>query len=284
MQTTSWRAVSRRCHGIRSRICLAALVGSLFGLDAARAGARPVADAAWTDEALPATSEAVLEAPTSAEALMAESLERLPAEPITMKGRLTMRRPRGIPSKEFDFRVDANWGAEPPTVRYLVSSVRGELLEQVVARGGATSELVRAVGPQLEPSAAPAWNDRIQGSDVTWLDVSLGFLWWKNPRLAGEATVKGRLCDIVELEPPMPVPNCAKMRICLDRELKVLMRAEELDAQGRTTRQMWVRAVKKIKTAAGAERWMVRDIEVETRGSGHRTRLHVAEVAESAAP
>ena len=36
---------------------------------------------------------------------------------------------------------------------------------------------------------------------------------------------------------------------------------------------MWVRAVQKID-----ERWVMRDIEVETTGSGHRTRLHIDNV------
>jgi hypothetical protein len=258
---------------------VAALLAWVLGVASVRADAKAEANSAWTDDVLPTAVEDAGPAPTSGEALMAESLDRLPMDPVTMQGRLTMRRPRGFASKEFDFEVDLNWGGEPPMARYVVSDLKGEVLEQVIARGGATSELVRLVGPQGEPAPAPEWNDRIQGSDVTWLDVSLGFLWWKSPTLAGEATVKGRLCDIVELEPPMPVPNCAKVRIWLDRELKLLLKAEEVDPQGHTTRLMWVRAVKKI-----GNRWMVRDIEVETRGSGHRTRLHIADVAQSGTP
>jgi len=231
-------------------------------------------------ESLPAGGE-VVPAPTSGEALLAECVARLPLQPVSMRGWLSMRRPRGLVSRQFDFLVELNWGGDPPMSRYTVSEQGGEILEQVIARKAEELELIRLSGPRLEPVPAPEWNDRIQGSDVTWLDVTLGFLWWKEPRLVGEATVKGRLCDLVEVVPPEPVPNCARIRLALDRELKMLLRAEEIDHRGRVTRQMWVRAVKKM---GEGDRWMVRDLEVETRGTGHRTRLHVSDVADSVAP
>lgn len=229
-------------------------------------------------EALPA---GVAVAPATGESLLEECLARLPLDPIAMKGWLSMRRPRGVVAKEFDFALELNWGGTPPLARYTVSEKGGAILEQVIARRADALELVRLSGPRLEPVPAPEWNDRIQGSDVTWLDVTLGFLWWKDPTLAGQATVKDRLCDIVEVVPPAPVPGCAKVRLFLDRELKMLLQAEEVDPQGRVTRQMWVRAVKKM---GDGKRWMIRDLEVETRGSGHRTRLHVSDLVDSAAP
>ena len=48
------------------------------------------------------------------------------------------------------------------------------------------------------------------------------------------------------------------------------MQAEQLSPQGEPVRRMWVQSVKKM-----SERWMIRDMEVEMMGSGHRTRLYV---------
>jgi len=50
------------------------------------------------------------------------------------------------------------------------------------------------------------------------------------------------------------------------------MQAEQLDAQGRPIRKMWVQNVKKMDG-----RWMIRDMEIETLNSGHRTRLFIDE-------
>ena len=53
------------------------------------------------------------------------------------------------------------------------------------------------------------------------------------------------------------------------------MQAEQLDPQGNTVRRMWVQRVKKT-----GDRWMIRDMEIESLGSGHRTRLTVDDVSE----
>ncbi len=204
--------------------------------------------------------------------LLHEVLQRLPTEPVTMHGVLIKRRPRGIVSARYAITVDLHWGAVPAIARYTVATEDGNVLEQVVARRGETLELMRLSGPRLEPSQPPEWNDAVQGSDLSWLDVTLGFLWWDDPRWIGEDTVRGRLADIVEVTPPAPIPGCARMRLWIDQEARMLLQAEEIDAQGVVQRRMWVRAVRKIE-----DRWMVRDLEVERRGSGHRTRLHVSD-------
>lgn len=52
------------------------------------------------------------------------------------------------------------------------------------------------------------------------------------------------------------------------------MQAVQLDAAGRERRRLWVRAVQKI-----GGRWVFKDLEVETKGTGHRTRLHFDDVS-----
>ncbi len=204
--------------------------------------------------------------------LLQDVLQRLPLEPVSMSGVMIKRRPRGIVSARHTITVDLHWGAEPPIARYTIATTDGTILEQVIARGGERVELLRLRGPLLEPAPAPDWNDPVQDSDVTWLDVTLGFLWWDTPRWIGEDTIRGRLADVIEVTPPEPIPNCARMRLWIDREARMLLQAEEIDAGGIVQRRMWVRAVRKIE-----DRWMVRDLEVERRGSGHRTRLHVSD-------
>jgi hypothetical protein len=60
------------------------------------------------------------------------------------------------------------------------------------------------------------------------------------------------------------------MRIWVDKQMKCIMQAEQLNPQGDTVRRMWVQRVKKMD-----ERWMIRHMEIETIGSGHRTKLLV---------
>jgi len=53
-----------------------------------------------------------------------------------------------------------------------------------------------------------------------------------------------------------------------------VMQAEQLDPQGNPVRKMWVQRVKKMD-----DRWMIRDMEIETLNSGHRTQLFVDDVS-----
>ena len=252
-------------------LCCALLALPARAENAAAADASP--DLFWS-----ADPDSAAPAPTSGSALIAEGLSRLPRAPFTMSGTITMRRPRGLGESSFGYSVRIDWGAETPTAVYSILDPETDaLLETVTAlytAHDAPPVLSRTTGPDKAPADAPQWNDRIQKTDVTWLDVSMAFLWWRDPALAGTQTVKGRLCDIVDLYPPTPVPGCAKMRVWMDRDVKLMLRAEEFDPDGKSNRRLWVRAVKKFD-----DRWMVRDIEVETAGTRMRTRVHVDDVS-----
>lgn len=215
------------------------------------------------------------EAPANGRALLDACAARMPMEPLYMNGTLTMRKAYGVEIKKYGYSVTLQWGDTPPSAKYDIYNLGGGLVEAIeVSRLPATGLAIhRFTGAERVKAETPALNARVLGTDITWLDITLDFLWWRNPALAGTAKVKGRLCDILEVEPPSPLPGCAKARLWIDREQQVLMQAAQIDEQGREVRKMWVRAIQKVEG-----RWVLKDLEVETLGSGHRTRLHVDEV------
>lgn len=254
--------------------------------------AQPLEDIAYVVEPparTPAAAESLfdksadpkVEAPTSGRALLDACAARMPTEPLYMNGTLTMRKAYGVELKKYGFSVTIQWGATPPAAHYDVYNLGGGLVEAIqVVRTAATGLVIqRFTGPERAKAEAPALNERVLGTDITWLDVTLDYLWWSNPVLAGTDKVKGRLCDILEVEPPTPLPGCAKARLWIDREQQVLMQASQIDEKDREVRKMWVRAVQKVEG-----RWVLKDLEVETLGSGHRTRLHVDEVKAAYVP
>lgn len=225
-------------------------------------------------DALPVVGEGAeaIPAPTSGPALLADCLARMPADPVTLTGWVRDRKPRGVVAQEFNFTALLQWGAPVPSVQYTFSEKDGTTLARATVHHPAAtgSELVLQTGADLAPADPPAWNATVLDTDITWLDLSMDFLHWQKAELAGEASVRGRLCDLVEVYPPTPIPGCRKVRLWVDRQIRMFLQAQEVDETGRINRQMWVRSVKKM-----GERWMVQDIEVETRSRGHRTRLHV---------
>ena len=213
--------------------------------------------------------------PISGEQLLSECVARMPLDPLKMIGTMTMRKMYGVEIKKFRFAVFINWGAVQPMARYDILTTKDDPVETIHAVRHTDGSLLlsRFIGADMKPATTPELSSQVLGTDISWLDISLDYVWWTNPTIVGEEKVKGRICDILEVEPPAPIKDCAKARLWVDRGQRVVMQAAQVDEEGKETRKMWVRAVQKID-----KRWVMRDIEVETTGSGHRTRLHIDNV------
>lgn len=235
----------------------------------------PVEERYAAETFLNTPSDGSIAAPLSGQQLLQDCASRMPLDPLKMTGRLTMRKAYGIELKQYNFAVSVFWGSVPPQANYEIFTLENVVVETINAVRNTNGVLVlsRVVGPEKTAAESPALNTPVLGTDITWLDITMDFVWWKNPVLVGTGKIKGRLCDILEVEPPSAMPGCAKARLWIDREQKMLMQAAQVDMQGHEVRKMWVRAIQKIKN-----RWVLRDVEVETIGSGHRTRLHIDDV------
>jgi len=200
----------------------------------------------------------------------------IPTEPLILRGMMTVRRQRGTVLHEYPYHLLLDWGASPPTAECLLFEKDGKtLLERALLSRpkGRPAQISLALGPEMTPAEPPAFSARVRGTDITWLDLTLDFLWWEDVRFDNppRGTCRtGRTCHILVARPPEPIPGCAAVRVWVDTRLCCIMQAEQLDAQGKPIRKMWVQNVKKMDG-----RWMIRDMEIETLGSGHRTRLSV---------
>jgi hypothetical protein len=127
----------------------------------------------------------------------------------------------------------------------------------------------------------PLLFSRIQESDITWADLTLSFLWWRTASMAGEETVRGYSCYIVDVVPPESVSTTntntgmpyASVRLWIEKKNRVMLQAEGRAKDGTPVRTMWVKSVKKIN-----ERWMIKDMEIQGYPDVHRTRLHIEDV------
>ena len=193
-------------------------------------------------------------------------------ERVFLSGTLNMRKRYGVSILECAFEVAADYRTpDTPTAYRLADEKGATLLAARTSRDPARGLVVERTDGGAPP-ASPA--EPILGTDVTWLDVGIDFVNWRNPALAGEDRLKGRVCDLLDVEPAAPTPGCAKARLWVDRAQKVVMQAAQVDENGREVRKLWVRAVQKVD-----DHWIFKDLEVETAGTGHRTRLHFDNVS-----
>ena len=172
------------------------------------------------------------------------------------------------------------WGAKLPSAEIMLLDPKGTSLVQravMTRHPGKPARIALYEGPGQKPADSPTYAGRVLGTDMTWLDLSLDYLWWKDVRFDDRPEGKSRNnrdCFILLAVPPQPIPGCMAMRIWVDKQLRCIMQAEQIGPQGNTTRRMWVQRVKKMN-----DRWMIRDMEIETLNSGHRTQLLVEDVA-----
>jgi hypothetical protein len=231
---------------------------------------------------LPEVEEEFEEDDRTAVQILFDCTRVIPTDPMVLKGELLVRRKRGEEVARYPYNLLLDWGASPPNAEFLLHTKDGKTtLEraQLVRpkSGGAQIKLFK--GPEMKEMEAPSFSSRIRETDVSWLDLTLDFLWWKDVRFE-EKLPRGKcrtgyMCHILLARPPEKIPGCAEMRVWVHPKLHCIMQAEQLDEQGKVVRRMWVQNVKKMN-----DRWMIRTMEIEMATSGHRTQLSVDDVVE----
>ncbi|TFH41984.1 MAG: outer membrane lipoprotein-sorting protein [Lysobacterales bacterium] len=214
----------------------------------------------------------------SAQQLLQDVRASLPREPLRISGELLVRRRHGLDSRRYGFEAELRLGDSPASAQYRIFDDRGVELEAL------TAALRLAEAPDLAYTAggvaaeAPPLSAAIQSTDLTWMDLTLSFLWWHGGTVLREEEIKGRACYVVELPAPggsvtVGGSGYAGVWLWVDAELHMLLQAEGREAQGQPLRRLWIKSLKKID-----DRWMIKDMEVEKFPTTQRTKLHVREV------
>lgn len=215
----------------------------------------------------------------TAEQILKDCTRIIPKDPAVLKGTMTVKKGRTTTLAENAYTLMMDWGANPPTAECLLMEINGtNIIERALMSRPqgkpAQIKLYAYQGKEVKDLGSPAFTARIRGTDMTWLDLTLDFLWWKDVRFDDVPRGKswlGRDCHILVVSPPQPIPGCSAVRIWVDVKIGCVMQAEQLGPQGEPVRKMWVQRVKKMMD----DRWMIREMEIETLNSGHRTSLFV---------
>jgi len=212
------------------------------------------------------------EPPITADSLLDDVLLRFPHDPLDIRGEMIVRRRRGVELARVHFSMQVDWGARPAHFRYAVFDADGEVEREIslVLQPGARPILTAADG------AAMDLNSRIESTDLTWADLSLSFLWWRGGEIVGTDRTKGRDCYLVDVPAPTwEGGTCAyrRVRLWIDQSLHMLLRADGFGADDQPVRSLWVRSLQKTD-----DRWMIKDMEVQSYPDVQRTLLRIQTV------
>lgn len=212
-----------------------------------------------------------------AAALLSEIRARLPARPVTLQGRLITNdaddTEKGTQRIEIQFQPGA--GASLDAL-YILRDAFGRELErlQVTRPRQAGAPVIRAFrGDPPLPASQSDWSAPIPGATVSWMDLTLGFLWWPDARTIGRQEVKDQECYVVDIQAPAKSgASYTVVRLWVEIRARMMLRAEGFDTAGRRLRQITIKSVRKVDG-----QWMVKDLEIANLENGERTRLQVDE-------
>lgn len=218
----------------------------------------------------------------------------LPGKPVKLSGRIVRRNRKGIPSKEFDYTLLMDRSRNPAGISVSVfpKGATNEILSVRITRPDSGTAAIETRAPGRDPEH-PDMAARVLGTDITWLDLTLDFLWWNDVSMEAESgeTVHGIECAVLVAKPDGPSAGAEAARIWVDRKTGSMMQAEQLAPDGnggwKTLRRLWGTRLKNFTLSGtgpdGEPRtcWMASAIEVQQSGGIHRTKITIEKVDDS---
>lgn len=210
--------------------------------------------------------------------LMQGLMKRLPSQSILLTGDLLTA---ATDEEERTRRGVAILLCYPTLAQYTIMDAFGRDREQLtVRRGNGTAAFQYQSGNPLTNAAAPGLGTVIDGTVLTWMDLTLSFLWWPEARTLGLADVRGQPCYMVDAHAPAgSTAPYARVRMWVDTRASMMLMAEGYDALNTPLRRISVKSFKKIN-----DEWMIKDLEIRDLKSERQTVLRVRNAEPVAKP
>lgn len=187
---------------------------------------------------------AAAHAEPDAEAILAAARVNPLGANVTLKAQLRT----GSVTTPFRIVVDG-------AVRYQFDSPEQELLLELKDDASVLSE---RTGGKASPVRPARFDNSVRGTGITYEDLALRFLYWRNPKILGEETVRSRKAWKIELQSGRDSSQYGVARLWVDQESGALLRIEGYNRDGRLLRRFEVVSAQKIDG-----QWMLKQMRVE---------------------
>jgi Outer membrane lipoprotein-sorting protein len=142
------------------------------------------------------------------------------------------------------------------TVRYIFSKPDESLQLQL---GENESRLDEVSADGVEKIKPADFNHKVRGTDLTYEDLALKFLYWPNAKLLGTETIRSGNCWKLELRPPPGQSQYSRVVVWVHKNSGALMRMEGYDLKGQLAKRFEVVSAQKIQ-----DRWYLKQMRIET--------------------
>jgi Outer membrane lipoprotein-sorting protein len=142
-----------------------------------------------------------------------------------------------------------------PIVRYIFTNPDEALQLQLNPND---SRLDQISGSGVERVTPAQFDQEIRGTDVTYEDLALKFLYWPDASVLGQENIRSRNCWKMQLRPPSRQSQYSRVVLWVDKESGALMRMEGYDWKNQLAKRFEVVSAQKIE-----HRWFLKQMRIE---------------------
>lgn len=224
----------------------------------------------------PAVSDTALAGISRAQQALEASRRAMWGRPLQLDCELHIRSESGAKSLLLA-DVELIPGRPPRSVVELRSAL-GEPLERLEVRWQASGPKWRGFrGPDFREEVAIDPREHIARTVLRWQDLVLPFLWWTNTHYVGVQEIKGRRSDVVDLIAPPGEHHWSRVRLYVDQQLGVFLRADTFGTDGRRDAVIEAKMLRRLED----DFWIVSRLDITRPGERIILRVREATVGES---
>lgn len=168
-------------------------------------------------------------------------------------------------SQDWRLRGQLRTGSKKHPFRLIMEtgSIRYEFLEggdSITLRLGAKGSVLEEQKGGISAKVARArFDNPVRDTDISYEDLALPFLYWKDARVVGSDIIVAHKCWKVEVRPPSGNESqYDRVTLWIGKDDGALMRAESFDTEGKWVRRFTVRSVMKREGF-----WLLKQMRIE---------------------
>jgi hypothetical protein len=205
--------------------------------------------------------------------LMAAVIEAIPGNPMQIQATIHTKR-QGVGAEHTIYaEVLMHSRAGLYSAMYTLRDAFGGGLEQLtISRAPEQTPIYHyRKGDPPQEAHLPDLSGRVKETNLSWIDLSLSYLWWPDGETVATDRIRGRFCYVIELPAPMEHEGeFSAVRVWIDPKINMLLMAEAYDHDRERIRRLTVESFKKVDGV-----WFIKDIDVVSYPSRDRSRLRV---------
>jgi hypothetical protein len=173
-------------------------------------------------------------------------------------------------------RVQSSGEVIPFTLVLAGGTIRYEFKDEAILLrlGENGSQLLEAAHGDMQKVSPARFDKPVEGTDITYEDISLKFLYWPKAKIDGSDTVDALNCWKLHLEPGAQPSAYAAVELWVRKENGVFLKGEGYDATGKL--------VKRFKAVSGQPDpqggWMLKKMRIETLGKAEGESITYLEI------